>query len=110
MLILSLLRFTSVSSQTSPSLKAMFGVWPKVSAGRPGKIGGAFSWSLRCSPCKTSSVFSRSKSPGTGVTLTTLKGRKHAKASGEMDPTVQLQNTVIRQFHKNPTKTGLYQI
>lgn len=43
MLILSLLRFTSVSSQTSASLKAVFGVWPRPSAGRPDRMGGAFS-------------------------------------------------------------------
>lgn len=79
MLILSLLRFTSVSSQTSASLKTVFGACPRPSAGRPDRMGGAFSWSLRCSPCRTSSVFSRSKSPGTGVTLTTLCMRHEGK-------------------------------
>lgn len=77
MLIRSLFRLTSVSSQTSasgpPGWGARWGLGPSPSGGRPGKIGGAFSWSLRCSPCSTSSVFSRSRSPGTGVTLTTLE-------------------------------------
>lgn len=76
MLIRSLFRLTSVSSQTSASgptgWEARWGVGPSPSGGRPGRIGGAFSWSLRCSPCSTSSVFSLSRSPGTGVTLTTL--------------------------------------
>lgn len=77
MLIRSLFRLTSVSSQTSasgpPGWGARWGPGFSPSGGRPGKIGGAFSWSLRCSPCSTSSVFSRRRSPGTGVTLTTLK-------------------------------------
>lgn len=77
MLIRSLFRLTSVSSQTSasgpPEWGTRWGLGPSPSEGRPGKIGGAFSWSLRCSPCSTSSVFSRSRSPGTGVTLTTLE-------------------------------------
>lgn len=76
MLIRSLFRLTSVSSQTSasgpPGWGTRWGLGPSPSGGRPGRIGGAFSWSLRCSPCNTSSVFSRSRSPGTGVTLTTL--------------------------------------
>lgn len=76
MLIRSLLRLTSVSSHTSasgpPGWGTRWGLGPKPSGGLPGRIGGAFSWSLRCSPCSTSSVFSRSRSPGTGVTLTTL--------------------------------------
>lgn len=83
MLIRSLFRLTSVSSQTSasgpPGWGTRWGPGPSPSGGRPGRIGGAFSWSLRCSPCSTSSVFSRSRSPGTGVTLTTLErsGRGH---------------------------------
>lgn len=72
MLILSLLRLKSVSSHPSPAGGAGAG-----SLGLLGiKPGGAFSWSLRCSSCRTSSVFSRGNSPGTGVTFTTLRDTK----------------------------------
>lgn len=72
-LIRSLLRLTSVSSQTSPCSPE----WGRqVSAGsRPDGGGGAFSWSLRCSSWRTSSVFSRCRSPGPGVTMALWAGR-----------------------------------
>lgn len=66
-LILSLLRLKSVSSQASPGSPAC--CTPVSPGGRAGGAGGAFSWSLRCSSCRTSSVFSRWRSPGTGVTM-----------------------------------------
>lgn len=69
MLILSLLRLKSVSSHPSPAGGAGAG-----SLGLLGiKAGGAFSWSLRCSSCRTSSVFSLGNSPVTGVTFTILR-------------------------------------
>lgn len=86
MLIRSLFRLTSVSSQTSasgpPGWEARWGLGPSPSGGRPGRIGGAFSWSLRCSPCSTSSVFSLSRSPGTGVMLTTLERPGQGRGQG----------------------------
>lgn len=70
-LIRSLLRLKSVSSQASAS-SPEFG--NPVSQGiRLDGAGGAFSWSLRCSSCRTSSVFSRWRSPGPGVTMTLWK-------------------------------------
>lgn len=67
MLILSWLRFKSVSCHASASN------WGGVpSQGLLGTAGGAFSWSLRCSSCRTSSVFSLGSSPGIRVTFTTL--------------------------------------
>lgn len=66
-LILSLLRLKSVSSQASPASPTC--CTPVSPGGRLGGAGGAFSWSLRCSSCRTSSVFSRWRSPGIGVTM-----------------------------------------
>lgn len=66
-LILSLLRLKSVSSQASPGSPVCR--TPVSPGARLDGAGGAFSWSLRCSSCRTSSVFSRWRSPGTGVTM-----------------------------------------
>lgn len=66
-LIRSLLRLKSVSSQASPSSPEF--ATPASPGCRAGGAGGAFSWSLRCSSWRTSSVFSRWRSPGPGVTM-----------------------------------------
>ena len=77
-LILSLLRLKSVSSQPSPPSPGGWGAGSPL--GRPGwgAAGGAFSWSLRCSSWRTSSVFSLSTSPP-GMELTTALDQHDAK-------------------------------
>lgn len=101
MLILSLLRLKSVSSHPSPAGGAGAGLLGLLGI----KAGGAFSWSLRCSSCRTSSVFSLGNSPGTGVTLTTLREaiQSHIRITSESNfrvpnPTIlcKRSDTVVR--------------
>lgn len=81
----------SISSQTSFS-------WGRGCPKDPGNLSGdtptgmPFSPSLSCSSGNTSSVFSRSKSPGMGVALAILKMWSEKK--------VELKNTRIKSYSK----------
>lgn len=81
----------SISSQTSFSWGW---VWPRDPGNLSGDIptGMPFSPSLSCSSGNTSSVFSRSKSPGMGVALAILKMRGKEK--------VELKNTRIKNYNE----------
>ena len=80
----------SISSQTSFS-------WGRGCPRVPGNLSGdtptgmPFSPSLSCSSGNTSSVFSRSKSPGMGVAFAILKMRNENKA--------ELKNTRIKNYY-----------